>query len=220
MLKLFTSKVWQAFVQHIQAQAPMGKCHRPQEMTFFISQAYKQNNVTITEDSEVLSPLQHLSLFSVDDLRTRWSKGIKEFEATVRKSSCLTLICRTDRIRWKISHGISEYLLRSGETTEKWAHALGHLFWLSEEWASRHAASDLWSQTGHPGTSGNVKYTGEQGRIPGFCTYFRLSIYVRYFSYLLLLFIVLFVCLGPRRIPLRFNKSEISLLTKRNLICC
>jgi len=55
---------------------------------------------------------------------------------------------------------------------------------LSEERASRHAASDLESQTGHPGTSGNVEYTGEQGRIPGFCIIFRLSIYVRYFSYL------------------------------------
>lgn len=30
----------------------------------------------------------------------------------------------------------------------------------------------------------------------------------------------LFVCLRPRRIPLCFNKSEISLLTKRNIVCC
>lgn len=40
-------------------------------MTIFLDQAHKQNNVKITEDSEVLGPLQHLSLFSADDCRNQ-----------------------------------------------------------------------------------------------------------------------------------------------------
>lgn len=73
------------YSQRYSQRAPTGKCHRLQDMTAFIDQAHKQNNEKITEDSEVLGPLQHLNLFSADDRRTRWSKGIKEFEATVRK---------------------------------------------------------------------------------------------------------------------------------------
>lgn len=80
-------------------RAPTGKCHRLQDMTFFLDQAQKQNNVKITEGNEVLGLLQHLSLFSADHHRTRWSTGIKEFEATVRKENCLTTICRTDKIK-------------------------------------------------------------------------------------------------------------------------
>jgi len=100
VLGLFTSKVRSLYATHPGTVRGLlwGNVTHCQT-AFFLDQAHKRNNVKITEYSEVLGPLQHLSLFSADDCRTRWSKGIKEFEATVRKRNCLTMMCRTDKIK-------------------------------------------------------------------------------------------------------------------------
>lgn len=61
-------------------------------MTFFPGQDHGQDNVKIAEALATSKSVQS------EDHRTGWSKGIKEFEATVRKRNCLMMI-RTGKIQ-------------------------------------------------------------------------------------------------------------------------